>query len=107
MIRPPHNDGLASTPTLLISMQNGDSPVHIVGLLWLIAALAFSVAAAGVALGRAWWRRLTAFAALLSLVLCLAWWSSASSGAVIDVVILAGLFISATGGHHTRLQHSR
>jgi predicted anti-sigma-YlaC factor YlaD len=54
----------------------------------LIAALAFSVATAGVALGRAWW-------------------SSASSGAVIDVVILAGLFISATGGHHTRLQHSR
>jgi hypothetical protein len=35
-----------------------------------------------------------AFAALFSLALCVAWWTDAIVGAVIDGVILVGLLIS-------------
>ena len=66
---------------------------RIVGVLWLLTAIAFWVAAYGALRGRAWWLPLTAATAAVSLALCLAAWPDASIGAAIDVAILAALAV--------------
>lgn len=66
--------------------------MHVLGLLWLAAALGF----VAVGLGLAWrgrpWRAPLAAVALFSLVVCILGWPDSAFGAVIDVAVLAILF---------------
>lgn len=64
---------------------------RLLGIVWLLTAIAFWVAAIAALWGRPWWLRVTAVTAAVSLVLCLLAWPDASIGAAIDVVILAAL----------------
>ncbi|HVS05787.1 MAG TPA: hypothetical protein VHK65_06430 [Candidatus Dormibacteraeota bacterium] len=87
-------NAISTTPTFPSGLGSGTTLVQFLGLLWLLLAVAFVGAAVGVASGAGWWRLLAAAAAVLSLVLCLAWWNDAKFGLAIDIAILAGLAIT-------------
>ncbi len=79
------------TTVLAGHLDLGTAGIHIVGLLWLLAALGF----VGVGVGLAWfgrpWRGPIAAVAIFSLVLCILGWPDSAFGALIDVAILAAL----------------
>ncbi len=52
-------------------------------MLWLIAALAFAAAAAGVVLHASWWRPLTMAMAIVSLALCMIGWPDSKIGVAV------------------------
>jgi hypothetical protein len=82
---------ISASPEVLPQLTSGGGVVRVFGILWLLAAIGFVVGAAGLASASTWWKGLTLSAALLSLTLCVAWWTDAKAGAVIDIVILVGL----------------
>lgn len=86
--------GVASTPTFPAGLAAGSPVVVALGAAWLVALAAFLAAAVGLALRQSWWRAMTIGAALVSLVVCLAWWNDAWLGVLINVGILVGLAIS-------------
>ena len=55
----------------------GDGGIRVIGVLWLLAALAFLVAAGAVAAATGWAGRFTLVAVVTSLVLCVAGWPDA------------------------------
>ena len=86
--------GVASTPIFPAGLAAGSPVVVALGAAWLVALAAFLAAAVGLALRQSWWRAMTIGAALVSLVVCLAWWNDAWIGVLINVGILVGLAIS-------------
>jgi len=79
------------SPTLLASLDPDGPVMRLAGVLWLVPAVAFAAAAAGLVFDGPWWRVLVAPAAVTSLLLCIAWWSDAKVGAAFDLAILVGL----------------
>lgn len=73
----------------------GDVGARLVGLLWLIAALMFIAAAAGVAMQAQWAARLTAFVVAVSLALCVAGWPDARLGVPVNLALVALLLVNA------------
>jgi hypothetical protein len=70
----------------------GDAGIRMVGVLWLLAALAFLVAAFAVAADTGWAIRFTRAVAIASLMLCVVGWPDARIGVVVNaglVVLLA------------------
>jgi len=67
----------------------GDAGIRLVGLLWLVAALAFVAAGAGLLLGAAWWGPLSWASVVLSLTLSALGWPEARLGLALNVVIVA------------------
>jgi hypothetical protein len=60
-----------------------------VGLLWLLAAMAFVFAASGVALRQAWWPVATTVVITASLMLCVVGWPEARIGVYVNLVVAA------------------
>ena len=85
---------VSAVPGYPAGLAVGGVPARALGVLWLVATLGFLLAAVGLASETSWWRGLGAAAAVLSLLLCLAWWNDAKAGAIIDVAILIGLAIA-------------
>ncbi len=67
----------------------GDAGIRLVGLLWLVAALAFVAAGVGLLLGAAWWGPLSWASVVLSLILSALGWPEARLGLALNVVIVA------------------
>jgi hypothetical protein len=67
----------------------GAIALRVSGVAWLVACLALLVAAAGMALGRDWWRQVAVFATALSQVLIVLWWPDARAGTLANILILA------------------
>jgi hypothetical protein len=63
----------------------GDAGIRVMGVLWLLATLAFLVAAIAVASEAGWAVRFTVTATVASLMLCLVGWPDARTGAVVNV----------------------
>jgi hypothetical protein len=82
---------IPSTPTFPSGLLAGSALPRLLGVLWLLLALAFIGAAVGLATTAAWWRGLLFLAAVVSLALCVAWWNDAKFGFVIDIIILLGV----------------
>lgn len=78
----------------------GDAGIRMFGLLWVAAAIAFVMAAAGILLEADWWVRLAAIVAAGSLVLTVLEWPAARVGLYLNVIILAVLAVL------TRLQRA-
>jgi hypothetical protein len=72
----------------------GGPGARVFGALWLLAALAFAAAAAGVWAAHPAWLPLTLGATALSLVLSVLAWPEARIGVGIDLAILAGLVVA-------------
>jgi hypothetical protein len=73
------------------SIDVGDVGIRIVGLLWLIAGVAFLAAALGVFTSWPWWRTATLWFAMASLVLCVLGLPGAKIGILANALILAYL----------------
>jgi hypothetical protein len=72
--------------------------VKALGVLWLVAALAFAASAAGVALHASWWRPLTTVTAIVSLALCVTGWPGSKIGVPVNVAIIVVLVVGARTG---------
>jgi hypothetical protein len=76
----------------------GDAGIRTTGVLWLMLACAFSLAAAGTMLDAPWWRMLVLVAAMASLTLSIAALPEAKVGVAINVAILTVLITGARMG---------
>jgi hypothetical protein len=72
----------------------GDGGIKIVGLLWMLAALAFAVAGCSAFAGLPWWPSFALLVSLVSLAMCVAGWPDTKVGAAVNaglvVILLAG-----------------
>jgi hypothetical protein len=91
---------VSAMPSLIPGLALGGVPVQVLGVLWLVALIAFAWAAFGLLNAHTWWRTVAATAAVLSLALCVAWWSDAKAGALIDIGILVLIVVSALPARH-------
>ena len=73
----------------------GDAGIRAVGILWLLAAIAFIIAATGVMTNASWWMTGTIGVAMASLGLCMLDWPQARIGAVVNVGIIAIVLLRA------------
>lgn len=71
----------------------GRAGIRAVGLVWLLAALVFGLAAAGAVMRTDWWTQMAMMAAIGSLILSLAWLPEARIGVPVNVVLIATLAI--------------
>lgn len=73
----------------------GDTGVRAIGLLWLLAAVTFLLTAAATAVHAQWTPRLALFAAIGSLLLCVAGWPDSRIGLAVNVGLLLVLALGA------------
>jgi hypothetical protein len=73
----------------------GDAGIRVMGVLWLLAALAFLVAAIAVATEASWAVRFTLAAVIASLMLCVVGWPDARIGVAVNVGLPLLLAIGA------------
>lgn len=85
-------EGLTYTTAVLGgSMDIGVTGARVLGLLWLLAAIALVSAAIGLLLNAAWDRKLLLIAALFSLPITVLGWPDSQFGVLVNMFILAGL----------------
>ena len=89
-------DGFGEMPyktTILAGRVDlGDAGIRVIGVVWLLVAIGFVVAAAGTFTGRSWWMVALVGVALVSLGLSAPEWPLARVGVAVNVAILAALF---------------
>lgn len=68
-----------------------DALVAVLGAIWLVAAIAYLVAAFGVLRNARWWPGATLAAALVSLAMTLLWVEDAIAGLVVNIAVVAAL----------------
>lgn len=68
------------------------------GGLWAVATIGFIASAAAMLMGRAWWKPALVGVTLLSLVLTTLVWSDAPIGVIVNLVILAVLWLGPLFG---------
>lgn len=91
--------GLTYKTTLLGGRWNpGESGMAVYGAFWALAALGFLFAAIALLTDAQGWRLCLALTALFSLALTALDWQTASAGAILNLVILAGLGLVALFG---------
>jgi hypothetical protein len=73
----------------------GDAGIRVMGVLWLLAALAFLVAAIAVATEAGWAVRFTVAGVIASLMLCLVGWPDARVGVAVNLGLVLLLAIGA------------
>jgi hypothetical protein len=83
------------------SIDIGDRGIRAVGVLWLIAALAFAVCGLGVILRAPWSLPLTAIVAVCSVLLCVAGWPDSRIGVFVNLAVAAILLLSRRFGWFT------
>lgn len=67
----------------------GDAGARALGVLWLVVAVAFWIAAAGAFVNRSWWMPTAVGAAFVSLALCFLSWPASRIGVPVNLLILA------------------
>jgi hypothetical protein len=84
----------------------GPAGVRLVGLLWLVVAVALVSIAAGVLQHTTWWYRESIAVLMVSCVLCLLGWPDSRPGLVANALILVVLIGGAAlGWYPDRFQH--
>ncbi len=85
------------------SIAVSDMTVHVLGVLWLVAAIGFVVAAVGLARRATWSIPLIALTSVVSIVLCVLGSPEAAAGAVMSAAIL--LVLGVVGLQHPSPSH--
>jgi hypothetical protein len=89
-------EGIQYRTTVLAGrLDLGDAGIRVVGTLWLAAAIAFFVTGIGAFGNTSWWIPAATGVTLGSLVLTLVELPESRMGLVVNLVLLAGLFIAA------------
>ena len=86
--------GASRTPTNIITAQPTDRIVRMLGTVWLVALIAFLVAAALLMGDSAAWRSAALVAVAISMVPVVLWWKNAPMGAVANALILAAVILA-------------
>jgi len=76
-------------------LDMGDAGIRIIGLLWLLAALAFLVTAIALVTATGWAGRLMLVAIIASTLLCVAGWPDARMGLAVNVGLAVVLALGA------------
>jgi hypothetical protein len=84
----------SQTPTNIITARPEDPIVRVLGTVWLLALIAFLVAAALLLGDSAAWRPAALVAVAISMVPVVLWWESAPMGAVANTLVLAAAFLA-------------
>lgn len=69
----------------------GSAGIRVVGVLWLLTAIALAVCAAAVLMQASWSMPATLSAVTFSLILCVAAWPDSRIGAFVDVALIISL----------------
>jgi len=77
------------TTILSKSVNVGDLGIRVVGILWLIAALAFAISAVTVLTRASWWFPFTGITTAFSFLICIVEWPDARIGAFVNMGIAA------------------
>jgi hypothetical protein len=81
------------TPTNFVSAEAGSSTARWLGILWMLALIAFLIAALLLLTGSPAWRPAALAAASISMIPVVLWWQNAPMGAVANgLVVVAVLF---------------
>ena len=80
--------------TTLLSgiLDVGDVGIRIVGILWLLTGLAFTMVGVGIITLQPWWIPLTLYITIFSLIMCILGWPDARFGVLVNIIILAFLY---------------
>jgi len=81
------------TTILAKSVDVGDLGIRIVGILWLVAALAFAVTAGGLLTRASWWLPVAVVITVFSFLLCIVDWPEARIGAFVNIGIAVCLMV--------------
>jgi hypothetical protein len=81
------------TTVLSGRLDLGIGGIRVAGLLWLLAAVAFGLVAAGAVMNSQWWVSVALPTAVASLVLSLVWWPESRVGVVVNAVLIAALVV--------------
>jgi len=76
----------------------GGGGIRLVGLVWLVAAAAFLIAAAAIAVEARWAFGATIAALVLSLLMCVVGWPAARVGLYLNLALVAVLLLSSVLG---------
>jgi hypothetical protein len=88
-------EGLVYKTTFLGGRFNmGEQGTRVFGALWIVPAIAFVLAALGLYVSAHWWQPMLLAATIVSLSLTLLDWDVAFMGAMVDVLILAGVWFA-------------
>ena len=82
------------TTILAKSVNVGDLGIRVIGILWLVAALAFAVSAIGVLARASWWLPITVLVTGFSFLLCIVEWPEARIGPLVNIGISMCLLIA-------------
>lgn len=73
-------------------VELGGTGIRVIGVLWLLTALAFVVSAAGAVTNRHWWVGAALAATCVSLAMTIVEWPEARIGLFVNLTVLAALF---------------
>jgi hypothetical protein len=76
----------------------GDAGIRMVGLLWLVLAVAFGTVSVAAFARWDWWLPCALAASVASLVMCAAGWPEAKIGVAVNAALIALLWVARTAG---------
>jgi hypothetical protein len=82
-----------STTVLDGRLEIGDVGARVLGIVWLLVAVAFVVSGVAIFFSPSWWWSFTLAVTVVSLILTILGWPDARFGVLANVVILVFLFI--------------
>lgn len=86
------------TAILAGNVNVGDFGIRVVGVLWLVAALAFVASSISTATRLSWWQPVTLITSVFSLLLCIIGWPDARVGLFINIALIAFLLVNKQTG---------
>jgi asparagine N-glycosylation enzyme membrane subunit Stt3 len=86
--------GASRTPTNLVTTAPGSGATRALGLVWLVALVAFLLAAVLLVNDSVAWRPAALLAAAISMVPVALWWQNAPMGAVANALVIAAVVIA-------------
>ncbi|HZA41749.1 MAG TPA: hypothetical protein VFA00_14120 [Actinomycetota bacterium] len=86
--------GASQTPTNIITARPEDPIVRVLGTVWLLALIAFLVAAVLLLGDSAAWRPAALAAVAVSMVPIALWWENAPMGAVANALVVATVILA-------------
>jgi hypothetical protein len=85
------------------AIELGEAGTRAVGVVWLLAALAFAIGAVGALRRASWWPALVVIAALGSLAMCLLALPEAQAGAALDLALIGAVLLGMRLGWFHRV----
>lgn len=76
----------------------GDAGIRVVGVIWLVATIAFAASGMGLLVDATWWRDLAFTSIAMSVVLTIVEWPRTKAGLVMNVALLAVLLADTRFG---------